>query len=64
MSDSPELIHERLDAVDVPPPDLAGRPAGRQGYRIRGRRAVVGASEATAAGGRGRGVGARRWWRE
>ena len=23
MSDLAELIHERLDAVDVPPPDLA-----------------------------------------
>lgn len=47
MSDLAELIHQRLDAVDVPPPDLAA--VHRQGDRIRGRRVIGVVSAGIAA---------------
>ena len=47
MSNLAELIHERLDAVDVPPADLAA--VHRRGDRIRGRRAVGYATAGIAA---------------
>jgi hypothetical protein len=42
MSDLSELVQERLDALDVPPPDLAD--VHRRGHRIRSVRAVAAAS--------------------
>ena len=45
--DLAELIHDRLDAVDVPPPDLAA--VHRRGDRIRSRRAVGVATAGIAA---------------
>lgn len=47
MNDLAELIHDRLDAVDIPPPDLAA--VHRQGERIRGRRIVGAVSAGIAA---------------
>lgn len=46
-SELAELIHERLDAVDVPPPDLAA--VHRHGYRIRALRVAGVASAGLAA---------------
>jgi hypothetical protein len=47
MNDLTEMIRERLDALDVPQPDLA--LVHRRGHRIRGLRAVAVASAFVAA---------------
>jgi hypothetical protein len=47
MNDLTELIRNRLDALDVPPPDLA--LVRRRGHRLRGLRAVAAASAVVVA---------------